>query len=516
MPAFIQALIQKKSQSPQTAASSVFSSPYALVNSSTNPNPADAAYLLRVMSGPQAGAEIPLADGEYVIGSDDDCDLVLLDETVAARHLRVTIAASGAEVAACDAPVALGERTLAPGEPADIGAGAVFGLASTCVAIGPVGVVWTALPMPDRRRRKRTPEPAPTANAVTDDGEASVADSDAPDSNAVSLALGDQLINAERDRRGNGKGSGPGRRTAALWAVGGFLLALALFELPDMLSAWTAAPAPQTPPDNADQQRSQVAALLKKLNLKGLQLGSLPGGGLALSGYVQTVADKDRLNAALRQSGIAVRNDVWADEWIKSSVQETVQRFGGEALSVDYLGKGALRIAGFLRSGVSQQQLEAVVRNDIPGISSIEVKLHTMDQALQDLRKGLQEAGLEGMVKLTASDTTINATGTLDQPLLQAWWQVAHAFAKDYGTVPRLQSEVKGATQRAEPFTLGNVRVIGIVMGPEHQPMAMLDNGNLVGVGDQVGANAVVKEIDFDKVLITEGTRTYTFNVEGG
>ena len=44
------------------------------------------------MSGPQSGAEIPLADGEYVIGSDDACDLVLLDQTVAARHLRVSIA----------------------------------------------------------------------------------------------------------------------------------------------------------------------------------------------------------------------------------------------------------------------------------------------------------------------------------------------------------------------------------------------------------------------------------------
>ena len=252
------------------------------------------------------------------------------------------------------------------------------------------------------------------------------------------------------------------------------------------------------------------------MGLGGVQLANASGRGLALTGYVSTVADKNRLSDALEQGGIRLRNEVWADDWIKSSAQETVQRFGGEALSFDYLGKGAVRIGGFLRSGVTRQQLKAVLRNDVPGISTIEIKLRTMDQALSDLHQGLQSAGLEGLVRLSTNDVSITATGTLDEPLLQAWWKVAHGFAKDYGAIPQLRSEVKSATRRAEPLMLGQVRVIGVVMGPEHKPMAMLEDGSLVGVGDRIGANAVVEEIEFDKVLVREGTRTYTFNVEGG
>lgn len=46
---------------------------------------------LLVLEGAHAGAEIALADGIYLIGSDLGCDLVLLDPGVAGKHLRLRV-----------------------------------------------------------------------------------------------------------------------------------------------------------------------------------------------------------------------------------------------------------------------------------------------------------------------------------------------------------------------------------------------------------------------------------------
>lgn len=52
--------------------------------------------LLKIFSGPNIGAEVPLQDGVYVLGSDDDCDLVLADHFIAPRHAQLEL--SGGKV----------------------------------------------------------------------------------------------------------------------------------------------------------------------------------------------------------------------------------------------------------------------------------------------------------------------------------------------------------------------------------------------------------------------------------
>ncbi|MDY0273964.1 MAG: type III secretion system inner membrane ring subunit SctD [Desulfomicrobium sp.] len=52
---------------------------------------------LRVFSGPHLGAEIVLPAGETLIGSDDSCDIILTDKTLAPRHALVRIDAPQAQ-----------------------------------------------------------------------------------------------------------------------------------------------------------------------------------------------------------------------------------------------------------------------------------------------------------------------------------------------------------------------------------------------------------------------------------
>lgn len=69
---------------------------------------------LIVQEGAHAGAAIALPEGAYLIGSDLDCDLVLLDHGVARRHLRLVVEAAGVRAERlADAAVSLHEVAVA-------------------------------------------------------------------------------------------------------------------------------------------------------------------------------------------------------------------------------------------------------------------------------------------------------------------------------------------------------------------------------------------------------------------
>ena len=47
--------------------------------------------LIKILTGPHAGAEALLDPGAYVLGADDVCDIILQDSGVAGRHMRLKL-----------------------------------------------------------------------------------------------------------------------------------------------------------------------------------------------------------------------------------------------------------------------------------------------------------------------------------------------------------------------------------------------------------------------------------------
>ncbi|MFC5001508.1 FtsK/SpoIIIE domain-containing protein [Dactylosporangium cerinum] len=120
---------------------------------------------LLVVAGPDAGRWLPLPAGEFVIGTDPACDLVLADQTAGRRHLHLGIGSH--EVAATDLRSPAG--TALDGEPlhgtVTLTAGQLLRLGATLVTVeevpadlpgpaGPPPAVWLpAVPQPARKRR---------------------------------------------------------------------------------------------------------------------------------------------------------------------------------------------------------------------------------------------------------------------------------------------------------------------------------------------------------------------------
>jgi type III secretion system YscD/HrpQ family protein len=103
--------------------------------------------LLRVLSGPQRGAELPLVTGTYAIGSGDDDAVILVDPKVAVHHATLVVTADGVRCVPEGGRVRL-ERNEVPGAGVALRPFQLFGLGETFLAIGPKDEPWPEIALP--------------------------------------------------------------------------------------------------------------------------------------------------------------------------------------------------------------------------------------------------------------------------------------------------------------------------------------------------------------------------------
>jgi type III secretion system YscD/HrpQ family protein len=171
--------------------------------------------LLRVLSGPHRGAELPLVAGTYAIGSGDDDAVILADPKVAAHHATLVVTADGVRCLPEGGRVRV-EESEVPGAGVALRPFQLFGLGETFLAIGPKDETWPEITLPGLPLAPAAPpakaEPEPPAKPI---GEETGALIEPPASTSAPGAAPSQAITVE--------GAPPSR---SRWPSAGLLLLL--------------------------------------------------------------------------------------------------------------------------------------------------------------------------------------------------------------------------------------------------------------------------------------------------
>lgn len=103
--------------------------------------------VLKIVSGLHAGATRSLAEQEMlVVGSGDDCDIVLADTGVAAHHALITLVGGTFTLRALDAPLRVEGKPLHPGDPVELRPLQRIDLGEAAIAFGTGDeAAWAAL-----------------------------------------------------------------------------------------------------------------------------------------------------------------------------------------------------------------------------------------------------------------------------------------------------------------------------------------------------------------------------------
>ena len=97
----------------------------------------DRGVVLRVVSGLHSGAERELDGGEMIlIGSGEDCDMVLADAGVASHHALLSFLDGRFSLRALDAPLHVGTAMIHPGDPVELDRVQRVGIGEAAIAFG--------------------------------------------------------------------------------------------------------------------------------------------------------------------------------------------------------------------------------------------------------------------------------------------------------------------------------------------------------------------------------------------
>jgi len=281
----------------------------------TERNDTQAHNVLRIVDGLHAGASRILADEEMIlVGSGEDCDIVLADDAVAAHHALISLVGGRFLVRALDAPVKVGAQDIHPGDPVELSAVQQVRIGEAVIAFG--------------RENDPAWDEFVTVFAPNDEEQA-------PRTGFV-------------------------RRLP--WIAG-----IAALSLASLAIFAAVLPAPDQGPD----QRERLTALLQEHRVANVQITDGAKGGATVTGAVDDSATLERLRNQVRAENIDATLQIRTGEHIASDVAEM---FRGQSIPVRarYVGNGDVEVVGEFKDGAEIERLaQSRAVADIPGVQRI-------------------------------------------------------------------------------------------------------------------------------------------------
>jgi type III secretion protein D len=438
--------------------------------------------LIKVYSGPHAGAEIRLRPGRYVLGRAADCDIVLNDAAVAEHHLELTAGASGVTVRPLAIPVyyegqEIDEAALA------IGWHRVVTLGTTHFCCGCPDQEWPAVHLP----RLRVTQPA--AARPGDPGAA-----EAPAGHSAMAGKPSATTAPARHRL-----------TPRSYSFGGisllFVCGLLVFSMgnthPVRLLVDQPGPA------------EQARYLAKRLGLEQIQVSETGDHKLIkVTGYVENATQKTALQEALRAVNSPLQQHIWVADDLAGSAEAVLEALGIRDLRIKASTVGELILQGYVGDEALWRTGLNTLRQDIPGILAIDDgAVETAALRAEQLRAWLREESLDGALTVAVAGDRLVVKGTLGGKELLTWGKVQHRFRDRYGHHPVVEAHIRETRDAIEldvkSVSVGATAFLVTKDGQQYMTGARLSNGYFI------------KSIEHDRIVLTRDHRDYAYYLGG-
>jgi type III secretion system YscD/HrpQ family protein len=305
------------------------------INTENAPD-AVAGWELVVFGGLHRGAQLQIGEpGWCLVGSADDCDVVLRDAGVHPHHLVLYWQDARLFVRALDASATLGGVPLEQGAAIEVVGTAVCQVESMSFGVGrQADREWQAL-------RQQEPQPSPVASVGVDD---------ARGDDAVFDFLGSDAAEAPAPAPSVSRPA-PLNRVATFWAAG--LLALVLCG-----GLWGVA----SPPSIARAAVPGLSETVSSLGLPEVRVVQDPSGQARLEGTVGTESQRSELIAALGTRGLYPAINVVSGEHLAMIVQDTFRQRGLVA-QARYAGTGRVEVDGVPASALTERVVREILQS---------------------------------------------------------------------------------------------------------------------------------------------------------
>jgi hypothetical protein len=424
----------------------------------------EAKLTLRVLSGPNRGAETWLDEGTWLIGSHDTDDLTFGDPELVGSHIRIVNESGKIQITAFAPGVLIKGRECTTNEPIILDPFTPVRVGRTIFSLGPVGLDF---PEEDTVLERQRADARRAASDAT-----------------KSSALGSRRI-----------------RLAVSWISWRLRLGAVVCGLLVIVGgAWA----------GIDRLHSRAFSTAPGIQPIEMQAADTRGLDIAPDGIIPSTAGglavepEPAENTNKSQSGwqdprhaaeLAAKRPTTAklsDARLIDLAATILHAFDIDG-HVRAEGAGELTVIGYGRSDAKVEAALRRLQQDIPGVYKTNDEVATPDRARAFLLEAAS-AELRRSIRITVRPDVVSVSGALASATYHEWKDVAARFEERFRPYIRLES-------RCELMVLPAVR--GVHLG--RTPFVVVENGAQLKVGDSIDHIGKIAAIDHDGLIVRVG-----------
>ncbi|HCJ11899.1 MAG: hypothetical protein A2Y14_01880 [Verrucomicrobia bacterium GWF2_51_19] len=530
------------------------------------------SYLLKIISGPHAGAEVPF-DGTISIGSGEDCDILLVDKAIAEHHLEV-MDIEGRLLLKCEDP----EHTFVNGKALEadeypLEAFDVIRIGETEVIIGPAEGRWeipatepiegaaevptteTAAVVIEKKPLHRTILGAASALAVlglayiawpTDDvsikpiNQPAVADF--LEQNTLRHTLQDNpptilaYVETEKDAHKVVTKLQQLQPKAILriWSQEKILKSAESIvqdkRLPLKVSVSETPGLVVIVGSLSDNEKQNLLRLLddvpgiEKIDFQSLSIPDLlkdrhevlnytvtEKPKLTFDVYVAKNDEKYPLQLFLTENAPRSNIRIWSQEQIVMGAQDSIRSL--QLPLTAYAGKraGNVVIEGYVFDAQNIGLLKQRLQRDNIGICDIDFQTVSSFDLRNKVHQILTQYGLANLITIQPTPKAILLKGTIDKSSAAKWAEAQRAIEVAIEAVIPLHAQVSVIPEEVQNFFDSPIN--SVTIGGKDLQWVDLANGSRYFRGSILPSGYVIESILPEKIILRKGTETVTVNI---
>ena len=454
--------------------------------------------ILKILTGPQEGAELELDAGIALrIGTDDSCDIVLVDAMAPAQARELVMEGDDVSVTAAAERIFAGDAALPVGEKTALPDYTILTIGSTRCAVGDADKPWPPLRwIPLDVLLAEKPQPEQEAEKSAEESADKPEQEEAPLSREQ-LEKIDELQSQKRAKRGRG------------FAILSWLILILICAAGMWFTGrhvWKIA-APKEKEEAKDVAENAHKTRLEKLRERAEALGLTieeeeDGSIRRIAGNVPKTSQRTVIEQIVKYDCPQVICEMTDDETLARSVKELVWGLTEGRLQLVSLKDRVAKIMGMTNSEEEWNTIVDNIRHDIPRLASVESDVVYADVMAAKLREALSKTGFHD-VRVEVLPGELQFVGYAPKESSQTFIKLLEEAVKCFPENARLSNLVKWKDAETvidgEDPVAPKVRqlpITGIVVHP--YPCVILADGQRLGTGSMVGGYTI------DEISLTE------------
>lgn len=461
--------------------------------------------LLKVLSGTHLGVEVLLPPGRYLVGRDNDSDLVLSDEMIGKEHAWIELDSDSVCLKPIDNALVTYRSRIMNDAALSLGLYETFTLGTTRMAIGEPGGDWSRVTGHDSGLNAsqlgsflNQAVSAPLRKLMT----SSANDSWANTMHSMTAPLRGAMQGGSRKPTHGGET----KNSRGVFSYIAIAMTMGLAPVALGLTGQFS----ETGAELSINRKAEPHYLLKvrkflgQESVEGVSASITDGGDVQLTGAVKNHKTRARILERIQRRGIPYDDSrLTTQTSLVEQTDELLGAIGMDELEVSYAGDGEVAVSGYVTDRTQWEGVKATLRNDIRPLLGIREQIDTIDSRRKELQRRIEASPIDNKLKVhKTGESALQVSGSLNRDEKSQWKDVVSGFIEDYGEYPRIRSRIDPVGK------LLGMEIQGIVIS-DSSSYVLLEDGTRYREGATTGEGYTVESIEPNRVILAgnEGRR---------